>query len=78
MSTLRDRLIAIAAPCTCVGDYVRRNRIDPTCRHHDEVDAVLAAARMALEEALRINETGAQTWRSCRARIVRLLEGVKR
>ena len=51
MTTLREKIDALAAPCTCHDDYKRRGREDPSCRHHDEQDAALAAARLALEYA---------------------------
>ena len=54
--TLREKLDALAAPCTCHDDYKRRGREDPSCRHHDERDAILAAARLALEHAAELCE----------------------
>ena len=54
MTTLREKIDALAAPCTCHDDYKRRGREDSSCRHHDEQDAALAAARLALEHAAEV------------------------
>ena len=58
--TLRERLMALAGPCTCIGAYVRIGRRDPTCTAHDMQDAVLDAARLALEDAAQACERRAK------------------
>ena len=64
MTTLREKIDALAAPCTCHDDYKRRGREDPSCRHHDEQDAALAAARLALEHAAKHCDRVARNQRS--------------